>query len=68
MPLHAGDWVQTQEGYRGKILLVSRQSAFVDIEGHDEIRARPYLLSELYRIEPPTSFQVANSESKSPPR
>lgn len=53
MPLQAGDWVRTKLGFSGKILLVSRQSAFIDIEGHDEMRARPYLLSELTKIEPP---------------
>ena len=37
MPFKAGEWGETKEGHRGKILLVSRQSAFVDIKGHDEI-------------------------------
>ena len=47
--------MQTKEGHSGKILLVARQTAFVDIEGHDEMRARPYLLSELSRVDPPVS-------------
>ena len=68
MPLHAGDWVQTPEGYSGKILLVSRQSAFVDIEGHDEMRAKPYLLSELTRIDPPTEGKGSSAKWKSPMR
>jgi hypothetical protein len=51
--LQAGDWVQTKEGYEGKLLLVSRLSAFVDIEGHDEMRTSPFLLSELAKIDPP---------------
>ena len=55
MPYKAGDWVQTKEGHSGKILLVARLTAFIDIEGHDEMRARPYLLSELTRIDPPKS-------------
>jgi hypothetical protein len=54
MPLEAGDWVETKEGHRGTILLISRMSAFVDIQGHDELRTRPYLLSELTKIDPPT--------------
>ena len=63
MPLHAGDWVQTREGYSGRILLVSRQSAFVDIEGHDELRARPYLLSDLTKTEPPSSGKVVRRDT-----
>jgi hypothetical protein len=52
--LQVGDWVQTKEGCEGTILLISRLSAFVDIEGHDEMRTPPYLLSELTKVEPPT--------------
>jgi hypothetical protein len=52
MRLHVGDQVRTKEGYCGKILLISRQSAFIDIQGNDEMRTRPYLLSELTKIEP----------------
>ena len=52
--LQVGDWVQTKEGHEGKILLISRMSGFVDIEGYDEMRTRPYLLSELTKIDPPT--------------
>jgi hypothetical protein len=51
--LQVGDWVQTKAGHEGSILLISRLSAFVDIEGHDEMRTRPYLLSELTKVEPP---------------
>jgi hypothetical protein len=49
----AGDWVRTKEGPRGTILLVARQTAFIEIEGHDETRTRPFLLSELTRVDPP---------------
>jgi hypothetical protein len=52
--LQVGDWVQTKAGHEGTILLISRLSAFVDIEGHDEMRTRPYLLSELTKVKPPT--------------
>ena len=50
--LQVGDWVQTKAGHEGTILLISRLSAFVDIEGHDEMRTRPYLLSELTKVAP----------------
>ena len=49
-----GDWVRTSSGHEGKILLISRVSAFVDIEGHDEMRTRPFLLSELTKVDQPT--------------
>jgi hypothetical protein len=52
--LQVGDWVRTKEGHEGKILLVSRLSADIDITGHEENRTRPYLLSELMKIDPPT--------------
>jgi hypothetical protein len=51
--LKVGDWVQTKEGHEGKVLLISRLSAFVDIEGHDEMRTRPFLLSELTKVDQP---------------
>ena len=49
--LQVGDWVQTKAGHEGTILLISRLSAFVEIEGHDEMRTQPYLLSELNKVE-----------------
>ena len=52
--LKVGDWVRTKEGHEGKILLIARLSAFVEIEGHDEMRTRPFLLSELTKVDPPT--------------
>lgn len=51
MSFQIGDWVQTKSVHRGKILLVSRLSAFAEILGHDELRATPHLLSELTKIE-----------------
>jgi hypothetical protein len=66
MSLQAGDWVKTKQGYSGKILLVSRLSAFVDIQGHDELRTQPYLLSELTKIEPPIR-EGGGDERNSPP-
>jgi len=58
----AGDWVRTKSGYSGKILLASRQAAFIDIEGHDELRASPHLLRELTRVDPP---HRASSQNRS---
>ena len=55
--LQVGDWVRTTSGHEGKILLISRLSAFIEIEGHDEMRTRPFLLSELTKVEPPTKSE-----------
>jgi hypothetical protein len=49
--LQVGDWVQTNASHEGTILLISRLSAFVEIEGRDEMRTQPYLLSELIKVE-----------------
>jgi hypothetical protein len=52
--LKAGDWVQTKEGHEGEIVLVARQTAFIAITGHDEMRTKPHLLNELTKVDPPT--------------
>jgi hypothetical protein len=52
--LKAGDWVRTKDGHEGKILLVARLTAFIEVEGHDEMRTRPFLLSELTKVDPAT--------------
>ena len=49
--LQVGDWVQTKSGHEGTILLISRLLAFVEIEGHEEMRTQPYLISELSKVE-----------------
>jgi len=51
--LKVGDWVRTKEGDEGRILLIARLSAFIDIQGHEENRTRPYLLSDLIKVDPP---------------
>lgn len=61
--LQVGDWVQTKAGHEGTILLISRLSAFVEIEGHDEMLTRPYLLSELIKVE---SLEKPNKELPGP--
>jgi len=49
--LKPGDWVRTATGHVGKILLIARQSAFLEIKGQDESRTQPFLLSELTKID-----------------
>jgi preprotein translocase subunit YajC len=53
MTLQDGDYVTTGTGLYGRIVHVSRQSAFVELElvGGKEIV--PFLLSELIRVDPP---------------
>lgn len=52
--LKVGDWVRTKEGHEGKILLIARLSAFIEIKGQDDMRTTPHLLSELTKVEPRT--------------
>jgi hypothetical protein len=52
--LKAGDWVRAQSSHIGKITLVSRLSAFVEVHYEDKIHTMTFLLSELTRIDPPT--------------
>jgi preprotein translocase subunit YajC len=54
-PLQAGDWVRTDSGLIGKIVLVVRLTAYVDIQQHDAMYTAAYLLSELVKIDEPTS-------------
>jgi preprotein translocase subunit YajC len=51
--LKAGDWVRAQSGHEGKIVLISRLSAFVDVQHEDKTHTVTFLLSELTRIDPP---------------
>jgi hypothetical protein len=67
MPFQAGDWVRTKSGYKGKILLISRMSAFIDIQGHDEMRAQPHLMSELTKVDPPKSGKGSATENNAAP-
>jgi preprotein translocase subunit YajC len=52
--LKAGDWVRAQSGHIGKIILISRLSAFVDVHHDDKTHTMTFLLSELTRIDPPS--------------
>jgi hypothetical protein len=53
MEFNAGDRVQTDSGMSGRVIHVSRLTAFVelDLEGGKEVV--PILLSELRRVDPP---------------
>jgi hypothetical protein len=51
-----GDWVRTKEGHQGKILVIARLSAFIEVQRHDEMRTHQYLLSELTKVEPSTNL------------
>jgi hypothetical protein len=52
---NTGDWVRTTSGQIGKIVLISRLSAFVDVEHGDKAHTMTFLLSELTRIDPPSA-------------
>ena len=59
--LKAGDWVRAQSGQTGKIVLISRLSAFVEVRENDTPRTVTFLLSELTRIDSPPSDKPAHS-------
>jgi hypothetical protein len=51
--LKAGDWVRAKSGQTGKVVLISRLSAFVEVGHGETIRTMTFLLSELTKIDPP---------------
>ena len=51
--LSAGDWVRAGAGQVGKIVLISRLSAFVEVQQADTKQTATFLLSELEKIDPP---------------
>jgi hypothetical protein len=51
--LKAGDWVRAQSGQTGRIVLISRLSAFVEVRQGETTRTVTFLLSELTKIDPP---------------
>ena len=53
MSLQIGDWVRTETGLEGKIVLVSRLSAFIEVLEKTGTRTVSYLLSSLKKIDPP---------------
>ena len=52
--LKSGDWVRARSGQTGKIVLISRLSAFVEVQQDDDKHTVTFLLSELTRIDPPS--------------
>jgi hypothetical protein len=54
MTLKKGDWVRTDTGEEGKIVLVNRVSAFVEIPAEEkDAPLVSYLISRLTKIAPP---------------
>jgi hypothetical protein len=53
IPLCRGDWVKTESGDIGQIALVSRMSAFVDIQRDEKMESFNCLLSELDAVSKP---------------
>jgi preprotein translocase subunit YajC len=51
--LKTGDWVRARSGQTGKIVLISRLSAFVEVKESETTRTMTFLLSELTRVDPP---------------
>jgi preprotein translocase subunit YajC len=51
--LKTGDWVRARSGQTGKIVLISRLSAFVEVKDSETTRTMTFLLSELTRVDPP---------------
>jgi preprotein translocase subunit YajC len=52
--LKTGDWVRTRSGQTGKVVLISRLSAFVEVKDSETTRTMTFLLSELTRVDPPS--------------
>ena len=51
--LETGDWVRAPSGQTGKIILISRLSAFVEVRQDETPHTVTFLLSELIRVDPP---------------
>jgi hypothetical protein len=66
MDLHPGDWVKTDSNLKGRVIHVSRLSAFVEIHFEGGVETLPFLLSELTKIDPPDTKQSAPPLPTSP--
>jgi hypothetical protein len=51
--LKTGDWVRTPSGQTGKVVLISRLSAFVEVRQAETTHTVTFLLSELTKVDPP---------------
>jgi hypothetical protein len=61
MELHPGDWVKTDSNLKGRVIHVSRLSAFVEIRFDGGVETLPFLISELTIIDPPDSRQSTDA-------
>lgn len=66
MELKVGDRVRTASGREGKITLLNRMSAFVELDDNPPGHTPSYLLSELTKIDPPKLGDGSDTENKSP--
>jgi hypothetical protein len=57
MELHPGDWVKTDSDLKGRVIHVSRLSAFVEVHLEGGVETLPFLISELTKIDPPEAPQ-----------
>ncbi len=55
MQIEAGDVVRTDSGLLGRVIHVSRLTAFVELDLEGGKQVVPILLSELSRVDPPQS-------------
>ena len=61
MELQKDDWVRTETGLVGKVVLVSRLTVFVEIDaGEDGSYMGTFLLSQVTQINPPTKSKDSN--------
>jgi preprotein translocase subunit YajC len=57
MELQVGDWVKTDTGQAGQVVLISRLSAFVEIQIGGRSTTVSCLLSQLTKIDSPPESQ-----------
>ena len=57
MELRSGDWVKTDTNLEGRVIHVSRLSAFVESHLQGGVEILPFLVSELTKIGPPDTRQ-----------
>jgi hypothetical protein len=60
MELRPGDWVKTDSDLEGRVVHVSRLSAFVEIHLQGGVEVLPFLVSELTKIDPPDTRQPSS--------
>jgi hypothetical protein len=58
MDIREGDWVRTSTGKEGRIVLISRLSAFIDYRNKVDSGPASCLLSDLTKIETPNLPEI----------